>query len=265
MNLLTYFNHKKIAYSKLGDGFPVVFIHGFCETRSMWADFVRPFVSQYQIITIDIGGFGQSELPEIASIDAMAEQVNAVLEAEKIEKCVIVGHSMGGYTALAFAKLFGHKLQGLCMFHTHPFGDTLDKQIHRDKAIEFVQTHGSEKYVASMIPMLFAPHSTNQHKAVIQNLLDAVRSEDPKTIIHGLVAMKNRRNDAAVLENINCPVQFIIGKLDVSVSWEQSLRQASLPKIADIQIFETIGHMGMFEATEQSQQVLLSFFDFCKF
>lgn len=264
MTHFTVHNDKKIAYSVFGNGFPIVFVHGFCEDRSMWKKFIKPFTEKHSVITIDIGGFGETELPNEPTIHAMAQQVNAVLAAEQIERCILVGHSMGGYVSLAFAQQYGDKLQGLCMFHTHPFGDTAEKKINRDKGIEFVKTHGSEKYVRSMLPMLFAPFFRVEFKMVVQELIFAAQKFNADTIINGLQAMKNRKNNADVLEKIDCPVQFIIGKKDVSVSWQQSLRQAALPRVADIRIFENVGHMGMFEAKEETQQALLEFVKMCQ-
>lgn len=256
-------NDKKVAYSIFGNGFPIVFVHGFCEDRSIWNDFILPFTKKYKVITVDIGGFGETELPKVATIEAMTAQVNAVLIAEKIDKCVLVGHSMGGYVGVAFAEAFGEKLQGLCIFHSHPFGDSPEKKINRNRGIKFIQKYGSEKYVTSMLSMLFASHYRVEFKMVVQKLIFAVRNVDANTIINGLLAMKNRKNSAVILEQINCPVQFIIGKLDVAVSWEDSLKQTALPNIADIRVFENIGHMGMFEAIEETQQAVLEFMLMC--
>lgn len=263
MTQFAFCQDKKVAYSSFGSGFPLVFVHGFCENRQMWNEFIKPFSKKYRILTIDIGGFGESDLPKEDSIQYMAAQVNAVLEQENIETCILIGHSMGGYTALAFAKQFGDKLKGLCMFHTHPFGDTPEKKKNRDKAIRFVKEHGSKKFVTSMIPILFSSHYRVEFKQLVQDIIYASRDVSNETVISGLKAMRDRPNNAAVLENIQCPVQFIIGKQDSSVTWEQSLKQSSLPKIADIRIFDEVGHMGMYEATTKTQTALQSFVEFC--
>ena len=262
MTRFTIFNDKKVAYSVFGNGFPIVFVHGFCEDRSMWNSFIIPFTTKYKVITIDVGGFGETELPQIATIEAMATQVNAVLIDEGIEKCIFVGHSMGGYVGLAFARQFGEKLQGLSMFHSHPFGDTSESKIHRDRGISFINKYGSEKYIASMLPLLFSIPQRIKFQPEIQKLILSAQKTDANTIINALTAMKNRPNSALFLEQMNCPVQFIIGKSDNVIRWEDSIKQTSLPNIADIQIFENIGHMGMFQAIEETQQVLL---DFCEF
>lgn len=257
------FQGKKVAYSDIGNGFPLIFVHGFCEDRSMWEDFTRPFVEKYRIVTVDIGGFGESETPEEASISAMANQINAVLETEQIEKCMMIGHSMGGYAALAFAAFFSQKLAGLTMFHTHPFADSDTKKANRNKAMAFLKEHGVAKFVTPLLPQLFAPIAKIEYKHIIQDLIYKAREYDLKAISNGVKAMKNRPDRSEILEKIDCPVQFIIGKLDGAVSLDQSLKQTSLPKVADIRIFEELGHMGMFTAKVETQQALDDFVKFC--
>ena len=263
MTHFTIHDNTKIAYSVLGKGFPIVFIHGFCEDRSMWNDFIQPFSKKYQVITIDIGGFGETELATSVTIEGMAEQINAVLVTEKIEKCVFVGHSMGGYVGTAFAELFTKKLEGLCLFHTHPFGDTPAKKINRDRGVKFIERYGIEKYITAMLSMLFPSDYKLAFETVVQKLIIAACKSNVDTIINGLMAMKNRKNSSTILTKINCPVQFIIGKQDAVITWQQSLKQTSLPNIADIRIFEDVGHMGMFEATERTQQAVLEFVLMC--
>lgn len=261
--MFTVHRNKKIAYSRSGSGFPLVFIHGFCEDRSMWNDFTIPFLKQYSIITIDVGGFGHSELPETASIQAMAEQVEAVLQTENIQECVLIGHSMGGYIATAFAEFYPQYLKGIVMFHTHPFADTVEKKDIRDKGKAFIEEYGVEKFVTPLIPRLFSNHYRDELRPIIHQLIETAQNYSSEAVIGGLVAMKNRPNRAAILEKTTFPVQFIIGKLDSAVTWEQSLQQTSLPNISDIQVLNDVGHMGMFEATEQTQQMILGFISFC--
>ena len=256
-------DNKKIAYSISGDGFSLVFVHGFCEDRSMWEGFSHFFLTQYQVITIDIGGFGASELPNEPTIEVMADQINAVLNTENIKECILIGHSMGGYIGAAFAEKYEIRLAGLVMFHTHPYADTSHKKENRDKGIQFLQKYGSNRYVTALIPQLFTSKFRINHRHVIDNLIYKARTYSLETIIFGLNAMKNRPDRSSIIEELNCPVQFIIGKLDAAIPWKQSIRQTILPNIGSIQILENIGHQGIFEAKEETQNMIAKFVDFC--
>ncbi len=156
MTKYAFFDGKKVAYATIGQGLPLVFVHGFCEDRSIWSSFITPFIENHQVVTIDIGGFGESQTPETASIATMAEQVFVVLEQEKnIEMYFYMLHSMGGYAAMAFAEKYADYLEGVVMFHTHPFEDVAEKKTVRDKGVQFIKTYGVSHFVTPLIPKLF--------------------------------------------------------------------------------------------------------------
>ena len=255
------FQDKKIGFSTQGKGTPLVFLHGFCEDSRMWDDFIIPF-SNYQVVRIDLPGFGKSELQEAHTIEIMAACVDAVVTHLKLRKIVLIGHSMGGYVSLAYAKKKEDQLLGLCMFHSHPFKDTPEKEKGRDKGIDFIQRNGSIHYIKQVIPSLFAYDFSKGYQFEVNKLLYNAAQYSPDGIIAALTAMKNRSDNTAVLENISCPVLFIIGKEDIAVPLEISLAQTHLPKIADIQILPTIGHMGMFEAKRKTTKMLKNFISF---
>ena len=121
------FQNKKVAYHSEGTGTPIVLLHGFCFDSRMWEEFT-PLLSNFQIIRIDLSGFGHSELQKESSIKGMADCVHAVLKHLKIKKCVLIGHSMGGYVSLEFAKKHGELLLGLCLFHSHPLQIPMKKK-----------------------------------------------------------------------------------------------------------------------------------------
>ena len=258
-------NHKKIAYSKLGNTSAtntLVFVHGLNEDRSLWNGFVDIFFEEFLVFTVDVGGYGESELPEDLTITKMAEQVNAVLEAENIARCYFVGHSMGGYIAVAFAAFFGKKLAGMVMFHSHPFEDTSEKKASRFKTVEFIDKHGTAPIVRAAKPSLFSPTHIAEFQDLIKEHIEIALQYDAKTVKAAFLALGRRPDRSAILENMNCPVLLIIGKDDKAVSWEQSQQMMVLPKAADIQVLENVGHMGMFEAPTETQQMIFNFVKF---
>ncbi|MBL7776632.1 MAG: alpha/beta fold hydrolase, partial [Saprospiraceae bacterium] len=101
------FNGRRIAYFLSEDGWdspnaPLVLLHGFCEDASMWAP-VLPYLSGLPVLRIDLPGFGASDLAIVPGIEGYAAAVCAVLNELNLPRCVLFGHSMGGYTALAIA------------------------------------------------------------------------------------------------------------------------------------------------------------------
>lgn len=259
MRTINYYNHS-VAYDVRGKGIPLVFLHGFGENRQMWAEFT-PHFEDYRVITIDFPGSGDADIME-GSIARMAKIVNGVLLAEGIEKCIMIGHSMGGYVALAFAKLYEEKLLGYCLFHSQPNADSAEKKADRNKAVAFIQKHGHALYFKALIPKLFAPKFLSGNRHTVDKLTFYSSQMPSMGVIHQLKAMRDRPDNRAVLKNASVPVCFIIGKLDVAVPAENSLNQTFLPKTADIHILPKVGHMGMFEAEKKTVRILRNFIAF---
>lgn len=262
MNILR--NGRKITYRIGGEGKAIVFLHGFCENLSMWDDFNPAWSSDdYQIVEIDLAGFGQSDPNPELTMESMAQDVRAVLKEASIESCILIGHSMGGYVGLAFAELYPGFLEGLCLFHSHPFADTDAKKPARRKSIDFVRRRGGRLFVHQLIPDLFPPAFNKEHPDFVKELVQAAEQIDSEAIALASQAMLDRKDRSEVLEQIDCPVLFIVGDEDNAVPFELSLSMVYLPKVASIKILRGVGHMGMFEAKEKTEKMVAEFVGFC--
>lgn len=258
----TTFNQQQLFYTNQGNGFPLVFIHGFCEDSTMWNDFISPFIETHQIICIDLPGFGQSEVQDETTIYHFAKAIKKVLDDLKITDCIMIGHSMGGYTTLAFAEYYPEFLSGFCLFHSHPFADTEEKKANRTKTIRFIQRHGNAPFLGQMIPNLFSNNFRKENVELVAKMIDDVTIYPKKGITNALEAMINRPNRATILEESNVPILLIIGKQDEAVSYQSSLKMSALANVTDVQILEDVGHMGMYEATKKTQNILLKYIMF---
>jgi pimeloyl-ACP methyl ester carboxylesterase len=257
---LIEFQKKKIAvyWVKEGEGVPLVLLHGFCEDSGMWEEWLA-FLPNRSVVCIDLPGFGNSDMLGNLSIESMADAVNAVLENFSIKKCVLIGHSMGGYVSLAFAEKYPGKLSGLGMFHSHPYADSDEKKHARNKSIDFIKSNGHILYVRQLIPNLFAYEYTKGYPISVNKLIHRATKFDPTAIITAIEAMRDRPDRSEVLREIACPVLFIIGKLDKAIPYDASLAQAHLPAFADICVLPVAGHMGMFEAQRETAGVVRGF------
>ena len=259
MKYINYYSHK-IAYNLKGSGTTLVFLHGFGENQQMWSNLITYF-PDYQVLTIDLPNAGASDVLA-ASIARMAKIVNAILTMEGIKKCVMIGHSMGGYVTLAFARLYKAKLLGYCLFHSQPNADTQEKKKGRNKAIDFVKKHGSGQYFKGLMPMLFGKEYLKNNELVVQKLVEFGSQIPAEGVVNQLIAMRDRPDNQFVLSNSNVPVCFIVGEDDVAISNENSLNQTFLPNIADIHILPNVGHMGMFEAQLKTVGIINRFVEF---
>ncbi len=91
-----------LSYQLQGEGKAVVLLHGFCESKHVWHNIVADLSKIFKVISIDLPGFGESELcSDKPSIENFARSVQDVLIHLQVESSVLIGHSMGGYVALA--------------------------------------------------------------------------------------------------------------------------------------------------------------------
>ena len=147
---------SSLHFSESGKGFPIVFLHGFCETHEIWREFVRPLSTQFNVHALDLPGFGKSELhPSPFSIDQVGDAVAQWLSMNKISNCLVVGHSLGGYVALSLAERHASLIKGIGLFHSTSFADTEEKKENRNKAISFVKKNGVQPYIDTFVPGLF--------------------------------------------------------------------------------------------------------------
>ncbi len=237
---------------------PLVLLHGFCEDASLWEGLCS-LLPDIPMLAIDLPGFGGSDLPQSPNMAAYAAAVLAVLDSLEIERCVLVGHSLGGYVALEFASCYGHRIAGLGLFHSHPFPDDDARKDARLRGIETLRSGKRDLYVAQLFPNLFAPAFAQAHPETVQAMVEKGKKQPAEGIMAALQAMMAREDRQETLKNMPCPVLFILGTEDGLVPVEQAMKAALLTDMAQVELLEQVGHMGMFEATEKSAGALRVF------
>jgi pimeloyl-ACP methyl ester carboxylesterase len=257
------YKNTKITYSDTGQGNTLVLLHGFTESQSIWDGFVSALSDSYRVVTIDLPGHGQSGcLGAIHTMEEMAGCVKAVLDHLQIEKCVMVGHSMGGYVALAFSRLYPDHIKGLGLFHSTAAADSQAAIDGRNKAIAAIrQNH--KHFLLQFIPSLFAPENLAKHQPLIDNLIHEARKMSSRAIIAAQEGMKLRADSRDILKNAPFPILFICGKKDSRIPVDSILPQIALPKTSYSLILEEAGHMGWAEADNVTIHMVKSFTEAC--
>lgn len=250
-----------ISYKKEGTGAAVVLVHGFGEDSKIWRKQEGEF-SNFCCIYIDLPGSGDSPFNQkLSSILDYAMAVNAVLENEKIDHCILIGHSMGGYIALAFAQLFADKLLALCLFHSSAFADSEEKIKNRKKSIEFVTANGAAKYFKTIIPDLFFDNEKSAN--LIQEQLAIAALTSDAAVVQYLQAMIDRQDTTSVLKSLGVPVGFILGEYDKAVPFTSGLEQSHLADVTYLHVLRQSAHMGMLEETNVVGEILGEFLISC--
>jgi len=240
-----------------GEGFPIVFIHGFCETSAMWFPFVDPLTDEYLIICPDLPGFGESELASAEiSLEEVADQLATQLQSEGIDEAIFIGHSLGGYVALALAERHPQMIRGLGLFHSHAMADSDEDKHKRDKALLFLQKHPVSKFIGPFIPSLFYEGRKEELKSEINRSIEIGLTTKLETIIAYTQAMRERKDRFDLWCRLPQQTLFIGGTHDsrIPVSFcEQHIEERDR---VDGYILAETAHMGMFERPSESLQMI---------
>jgi pimeloyl-ACP methyl ester carboxylesterase len=249
-----------IMYRVIGDGNPVLLIHGFGEDSQVWDQQVEALKDHFRLIIPDLPGSGRSDMIPDMSMEGMAEVLRMVITKESTTGPVsVIAHSMGGYIALALLENYPHLLNSLCLFHSTSYADTAEKKETRNKGISFIQTHGPFEFLKTSIPNLFAPLTKEKRPALVEDFIAQQHSFSAEALVSYYKAMIARPDRTVLLRNSRLPLLFIMGKYDNAVPFTDSLQQCHLPEKSYIHILRNSGHMGMLEETEKVNSILTNF------
>jgi pimeloyl-ACP methyl ester carboxylesterase len=263
MYKITQFQHKNIHYRDEGSGDVLVLLHGFLETLNMWNDFYDEIGNKMRIISIDFPGHGLSkQVSDTHSMSLMADIVKHVLDLCKVERCVLSGHSMGGYVSMQFAESYPEMLQGLCLFHSHAQADSEEQKLNRDRVIEIIEQN-HHRFIHTFIPNLFAENNKEKYLLTIEQLQEQAKKISAESIAAAAKGMKERKSQLETLATAKFPILFIIGKLDPRTPLNIMLVQIAMPKHSEALILDDCGHMGHIEEKEKTIKALWHFAEKC--
>jgi pimeloyl-ACP methyl ester carboxylesterase len=259
MNKVFLYQDKKIFYRIIGSGKPVMLVHGFGEDGQVWRNQIE-FLKNKCCLTIpDLPGSGQSELIEDMSMEGMAEVLHALIHEEDIDRCTVIGHSMGGYITLALAEKYWNHLNAFGLFHSSSFADSEEKKTTRRKGIDFINQHGAFEFLKTATPNLFSQQTKDEKPELIDEQIALLHNFLPEALVSYYEAMIQRPDRTEVLRKTTVPVLFIIGKYDAAIPSEDSLKQSHLPEKSYIHLLQHSGHMGMLEEPVKCNSILEKF------
>lgn len=254
------FYSSSVHFDDLGFGKVIVLLHGYLETMDIWSDFAQKLAKHFRVITIDIPGHGKSgKVNDIHDMDLMADAVNTVLTFLRVEKCFLVGHSMGGYVALSFTMKYRFKLNGLCLFHSTPFADTEEKKANRDREIGLIKEGKKEILFNANIPKGFATDNLEKLAPLVNRAKAIAAENNEEGIIALLEGMKIRADLQNLLKETGLPVLFILGKKDNYIPFDLMYNVAKRTATGEILQLENSGHMGFIEEREVCLTTMTSF------
>lgn len=254
----TQFKNTQISYSDTGKGNVIVLLHGFLENKGMWDFYIPLFSKKNRVIAIDLLGHGESEcLGYVHTMEDHADAIHAVLSELRIRKAIFIGHSMGGYVALAFAELYSETIKGLVLLNSTARADSEERKKNRDRAVKAVK-QSFTNFISLSIGNLFSENNRDRLSVEIEN----VKKEALKTPLQGIIAslegMKVRKDREVLLHLTPYPKLMFLGEKDPVLPYEETIQQLENTKVELVTFPD--GHMSYIENQQQLLILLINFF-----
>ncbi|MFM7858753.1 MAG: alpha/beta fold hydrolase [Flammeovirgaceae bacterium] len=244
-----------IFHKGLGQGHALVLLHGFCENHQIWDGIAPTLANNFQVLMPDLPGFGQSNLRSTPfSIDDVGDQMIQWLVNTVNTPAIVIGHSLGGYVAMAMAVKNPHVIAGLGLVHSTAAADTEEKKQNRNKTVEFIHENGVNPFVEVFVPGLF--HQKDH--ASIPQVKQIAHSTPKQTLIAYTLAMRDRPSREEWLATFNKDFLVLAGDSDTIIPVNSLKNQSKrVPKGTFHSL--PVGHMAMYEAPRETALILGSF------
>ncbi len=238
----------------------VVLLHGYLESLFVWDDFIPLIYKRVRVVTIDLPGHGISVVNgSVHTMEYLADTVAAALDTLGIDRCTVVGHSMGGYVALALCERHPERLDGLVLLSSTPWADSDEKREMRRREIALVQA-GKKEALAQVAPEAgFAPGNRRRMHDQIEELVEQVYLTEEEGIVALLNGMIDRPDRSEMMRQSKVPQLLILGCEDGYIPRERAEQLAAEQPQARVVWLEHSGHMGFQEEPEAVAAALLDF------
>jgi len=257
---LAYYDSCAESQAELesADKATVVLLHGYCGSSAYWERLIPILKHHCRIIAPDARGHGRSaETQDVTyTMELYAEDIAEMLVHLKINKPIILGHSLGGYVTLAFVERHAKRLAGFGLIHSFAAEDNETAKANRDKAVQSLEEEGVKLFVDGLVPKLFAEGEDNE------TLLERVRQIGYTTSLHGAQAtargMKARADRSSLLQQVKLPVLLVAGSQD-RIATPELMFQAAGQSAHKVELSDA-SHMSMLEQPEKLAREII---DFC--
>lgn len=244
-------NGIQLAYERRGKGTPLVLLHGYPLDHHLW-DQVAPLLEDtFGLILPDLRGFGESStVDSFYAMEDFAADIAGLLDQLGIQRTAIAGHSMGGYVALAFARLFPQRVRGLGLVSSQAAADSTERKDGRYKSAAEVADKGIGSVVEAMTPKFTADRELQEFAR------QSMERQPPAAYIGALKAMAERVDSTALLASLTFPVVIIHGDADQLIPLDRAREvKAAAPQAYLVEV-RGAGHVPMLEAARETAEAL---------
>lgn len=228
----------------------IVLLHGHGVDHTIW-DRLLPLLSDdYQVVKPNLSFYSYP------TIEGYADEIHRLLTNSGIKRATIIGHSMGGYIALAFAEKYPEFLRGFGLFHSTAYADDDAKKEMRNKMAKLLRDKDSGEFIRLTGGNMFSPSFKSANPGIVQDHIERFEKLPSEALAKATEAMRDRPDRTGVLSELAVPLLLLAGLDDQLIPFDKQLNLATLPKNAYSFVLSGSGHLGMVEEPEASAKII---------
>jgi pimeloyl-ACP methyl ester carboxylesterase len=253
---------KDTAYTVDGSGPPVVLVHGMGLNRAMWDWQLEDLAGRFRVIRYDLLGHGDSDKPRRRyETRDLVDQLLRLIDGLGLERCALVGFSLGGLIVRAFAIAHPARVSALAILNSAHDRTAAERAAMR-KRLEQARRFGPESTVETALNRWFTADYAKQRPDVLDRVRQWMKANDPAVYpeIYRVLA----ESDADMVESIaaiRCPTLVLACEDDHGNSPDMARRMAARIPDARAVIVPGLKHMGLAENPAAISSVLVPFLE----
>lgn len=248
----------KIRYQEAGSGPVVVLLHGLGADGSSWASNIAPLSAKYRVIVPDQIGFGKSDKPFINyRVGTLVDFLNGLLKELKVERATLVGNSLGGFTAAAFALAYPEKVDKLVLVDAAGYAVPKDT----DPRTFNILNPSTREGVKQVMSVVFYDKKMFANDAVVDTLFAKKMQTGDGYTIQKFIESILRGEDVldGKLDKIKQPTLLVWGREDALTPLSLGERFKQDIKGSQLLVFDKCGHVPQMEKAADFNSALLKF------
>lgn len=251
-----------IYYEVSGAGPAVVLGHSLLMDVEMWRGVAPRLAERYRVINVEVRGHRRSTAPAPFTLEDLAGDWLAILDAEKIDRAMLVGLSMGGMTALRLALRAPRRVAGLVLLDSSGDPETRGKRVQHSIMAAIYRRFGAVKLLEGEIAKIMLGKTAIANRRDLVDLVrDTVARHDRRQLPHALRAVNDRGPLHDRLGAIDAPTYVLCGDEDVATPPARSERLASAIRGAKLDSIASAGHLSALEQPEVVADKIRAFLD----
>ena len=253
-------NGVETVFDDAGGGPPVLLLHGFPFNRTMWRDQFEALQGGHRMIAPDLRGLGETVAGDaIATMEQMAHDVAALLDALELKSAVVCGLSMGGYVALEFCHFFSDRVTALVLAGTRAPADNAEEKQNRERQASRLLAEGMKGIADETLPKLLARETLTGKAEVVNRVRQMIDSTDPRGAAAAQRGMAARRDYSAGLPRINVPTLIVVGREDTIRPLSDAQFLHDKIRNSRLEVIENASHVSNMEQPEVFNTALSQF------